>query len=450
MVRCLNIDWLECYCLERSDIEMNADFFEADGWHVIRRAYGTRVYDEMFTLCEYHTDEPMIEIRRAPVGAKFANSKQVLDPDSCHIRLTNRSCYYQQAAKLMQDFLTRYQYIFCRISRIDLCLDFEKFDSGDDPQKFVTRYLSNRYSKMYQSSVRAVGKDFWDGRFWNSLSWGSKTSQITTKLYNKTLELKECKDKPYIRQAWALAGLVDDFIRLTKTNDQGIEYKPTIWRLEFSISSAAHGWFVLDHDVNGKTKYPNGKPYKYSVRNDLDIYMTKQGMLNIFASLVAHYFRFKHVKEKPLKGIALMAIRTKVDWVDREKLLERKDRCPDKELFNFTREQNEFYQIERVATATPPNRMYNALLKALEDYKLTHTETAIQNACQTLIDDIRGYILRRNASDPTDPTEIALLQQLIAIRIKSDNKQNVTAEQVKAILTIFDEVAPQIGIEAVR
>ena len=74
---------------------MNADFFEADGWHVIRRAYGTRVYDEMFTLCDFHTDEPMIEIRRAPVGAKFAQSKQVLDPDSCHIRLTNRSCYYQ-------------------------------------------------------------------------------------------------------------------------------------------------------------------------------------------------------------------------------------------------------------------------------------------------------------------------------------------------------------------
>lgn len=107
---------------------LDADYYAKDGWVVEKRPYGTRVYDEMFTLMEYSTGLPLIEIRRSPVGNKSAIDKYVIDPHSCHIRLCNRTCYYDGACKLLWDFIQRYGYIFCRISRIDICLDFEKFD----------------------------------------------------------------------------------------------------------------------------------------------------------------------------------------------------------------------------------------------------------------------------------------------------------------------------------
>lgn len=444
MKRCINIDWLEVYCLEPSGQPHDADYFESQGWHVSRRPYGTRVYDEMFTLFEYATDEPFIEVRRAPVGAKFSSSTQIIDPDSCHIRLHNRTCYYNNAAELLAQFLRQYNYQFMRISRIDLCLDFEYFDSLDDPQRFIQRYLSGRYAKLFQTNVRAIGKDMWDGRFWNSISWGSPKSQISTKIYNKTLELKESKDKPYIRQAWAIAGLVDDFQALTKTNAKGEVYKPVIWRLEFSIKSGVKNWFVLDHDRDGKPfKRADGRLRKQSVQNTLDCYFTRASQLNVFASLVDHYFRFKKVQEKPAKSIALMTLRTEIQLANAEKILERKDRCPDKVLFKFGSEQSEFYEVERPASATPTNRHDLALLRKLQEYKVLHSAEPIQNACDILIHDIRGMMIRKNAALQSDLAEIALLQQLVSLRLKAQDKQSITVEDAKAIMTIFDDLTDE-------
>lgn len=425
MTRCINIDWLECYCIE--PMRLDAAYFMQNGWNVKQRDYGTRVYEEMFTLLDYTTGEPLIEIRRNPVGADIGHS--ILDPNSCHIRLTNRTCYYDNAAEIMFDFIVRYKYTFMRISRIDICLDFEYFDSLDNPQDFVQRYLKGRYAKINQTNIRSVGKDLWDGRVWNSLSWGSPKSQISTKLYNKTLELKECKDKPYIRQAWAMAGLVDDFIKLTKTK-KGEEYKPIIWRLEFSIKSSVKGWFVIEDTTAKKTK-------PRSIHNTLDCYFSKQQILNVFASLTEHYFHFKKVCEKPSKSIALATIRQEVDWKNRDRNLQRKDRCPDKVLFNFT-DQTEFYKVERVASSKPKDKHDEVLLRKLQLYRESHYQDEIRDACTLLIHDIENTTFRKQAANPHDETELTILRQLISRRISGDKE--TTFEQVKALMTIFDEM----------
>lgn len=426
--RCLNIDWLEVYALEPD--KLDADFFISDGWSVQPRPYGTRVYDEMFTLMDYTTNEPLIEVRRAPVGAKTGRS--IIEPNACHIRLTNRTCYYENAAAIMAEFLARYGYQFMRISRIDLCLDFELFDTLDNPQKFIQRYMAGRYAKINQVNIRSIGKDSWDKRVWNSISWGSPSSAISTKIYNKTLELKEARDKPYIRQAWALAGLVDDFIKLTRSNAKGETYTPVIWRLEFSIKSPVKNWFVMDTDTTGKRKF-------HSYPNTLDRYMTKQQQLDIFASLVDHYFHFKNVQEKPCKGIARNAIRQEVRAVNVERSLERKDRCPDKVLFKFT-DAETFYRVEKVASATPADRHDKSLLRKLQLYKETHLQPEIIKACDTLIEDIEQIALRKSAANPADATEIMLLRQLISRRIKGDTAANTSLSDMRAMLQLFDDL----------
>lgn len=385
--RCINIDWLEVHCLEPFDAPRTPEFFQRIGWDVSVRPYGTRFYTQMFTLL-FPDGERFLEIRRAPSSSNSKSAAQFFEPNSVSIRLCNRTCYFKGCAKMLQEFIDQYGFEFRRISRIDIALDFEKFDSGDDPQKFLHRYLNGAYSKINQGNIRAHGKDLWDGREWNSLAWGSPKSQIGTKFYCKSLEIREAKDKPYIRQAWASAGLVADFIQLTKLGADGTWYQPTIWRVEFSIMSSVKRWFVMEHDELGN-------PKKQSVPNILPYYYSDTQLLNVFASLASHYFHFKHFEAG-----------------------QRKDRCRDKVLFKFT-EQDTFYKIEKVATERPKDRAVQLLINRLKAYRETHFDKAIRNAVDVLIDQLHEELLRKSAVRPYDADEVGILRQLIALRISN-------------------------------
>lgn len=409
-IRCINLDWLECYCLEPVGIRhRDADFYREQGYFVNERQYGTRVYEQMFTINAHDSNLPFIEIRRLPVGNK-STGIHVIDERSCHIRLCNRTCYYDNAAKIMQEFIQRYDYQFQRISRVDICLDFEYFDSGDEPSKFVRRYMAGKYAKVNQSNISAHGQDTWEERRINSLSWGSKKSMITTKLYDKTKEIREVKDKPYIRQAWLICGLIDNFFTMTKGQGEYL-YTPKIYRLEFSISSSVKRWFVIED-------YTTGKKQLRSKHNTLDNYFTRQDMLNIFASLVDHYFKFKKYK-KDL----------------------RKDRCEDKILFRFKHDIDQFYKIGRVATSIPKNKNWELLEKRLKLYLECTYNEQIKNACLTLIDDIEQNFIKNSAASPFDASEVKLLQLLIAKRINNNSAPlHEDVQAIKAMMSLENEL----------
>lgn len=65
--RCVNIDWLEVYALEDVTQVRDAEYFLQRGIFVMQRAYGTRVWSQMFTICDTQGD-PMLEVRRAPIS----------------------------------------------------------------------------------------------------------------------------------------------------------------------------------------------------------------------------------------------------------------------------------------------------------------------------------------------------------------------------------------------
>lgn len=407
--RCINIDWLEVHALEPIDSVRDAEYFRAQGWGVDERPYGTRVYNQMFTLI-LPNGERFLEIRRAPSASESSKAAQFFEVNSMHIRLCNRTCYIKGCAQLLADFMEQHNIMFKRIARIDIALDFEKFDKGDNPQDFLTRYLNGRYSKVNQGNVRAYGKDLWDGRFWNSVAWGAKKSMIGTKLYNKTLELREAHDKPYIRQAWAAAGLVDDFIQLTKKGKDGTYYKPEIWRVEFSIQSSVKGWFTMEHDELGN-------PKKHSFKNTLDCYKTRDDLLRVFASLASHYFHFKHFEAD-----------------------QRKDRCKDKVLFDFKIGEETFYHIDKVATAKPADKTAVALRRRLVAYRETHYDNQIRKACDLILATLQDECLRKSAVNPHDENEVALLQRLIALRTANHRETPFdidleTARQMVALQT---------------
>lgn len=419
--RCINIDWLEVHCIEPRE-PRDADYFRSLGFEVSEREFGTRVYEQMFTI--YTPDgQPFVEVRRSPHKTNDHDKFQVLEIGSCHLRLHNRTCYFNDAGKLMEDFINRYGFTFRRIAKIDICLDFEKFDSGDSPAAFVRRYLKGKYAKVNQCNISMHGKDCWDGQEWNSLSWGSKKSPIFTRLYNKTLELKEVKDKPYIRQAWASSGLVDDFIQLTKRNEKGEWYKPEIWRLEFSIASSVRNWVCFDVDENGNKTHR-------SLRNDLSRYRTRRDLETMFNSLVKHYFHFKHLDSKDSR-----------DQESRERCIKSKYDCPDKVLFTF-QDSDEVYKVEKLAAAKVDNKALLALKNKLCYYKQTHVQKSTQEACNAIIEAIDKEMLVRQAVNPHDETEIELLQRLIAYRIngQSQSPLSVDKEFVESLIELSGEL----------
>lgn len=411
MTRCVNIDWLEVYAHEiDADQPRDADYFRALGFSVNERPYGTRQYEEMFTILD-NFGEGWIEVRRKPKGLKTTTGFSVLDEGSCHIRLCNRTCYCKPAAQIMIEFCDTHRFVISRISRLDICLDFEYFDYGDNPQDFLNRYLKGRYSKINQANISAHGKDLWDGRFWNSLSWGSPVSQVGTKFYNKTMELNDKKDKPYIRQAWAAAGLVNDMTTLEKIGKDGKLYKPDIWRLEFSIKSSTKKWYVVEDTTTAKKKLR-------SIHHVLDDYVSDELLMRHFVGLVDHYFHFKMF----IPG-------------------QRKDRCPDKRLFNFT-SYDTYYQVEHVSTARSDKRPLDTLRNRLLSFKLKHPTGPDARAIDAVLDIIKTDILNSTANSLEARNEQMLLQNLIATRLHRGNANSLTddIDFIKSLLTLDSKI----------
>lgn len=399
--RCVNLDWLELYCLE-DDIGYphDANFFRRAGFHVEEREYGTPMYNEMFTLYD-HFDEPLIEIRRDPKSAETRQINGLFDPRSCHVRLSNRTCYFANPVQLLQQFIEQYGLHYQRISRVDICYDFTTFDYGDNPADFMRRYMKNRYTKINQANISAHGADAWGGRTWNSVSWGSKKSMVGTKFYNKKLELSEARDKPYIRQAWRAAGLVDDEYLLTKDGNP-----VDIWRVEFSVKSGTRNWFIMENEQGKKKRIQ-------SVRNTLDVYDTKEKLWQMFLSLADHYFHFKKFEEG-----------------------KRKDLCEDKKLFNPDG-ISQYYKLENVASTHQPSTAWHQLYKKLLAYREETYKPEIYKAVSLLLEDIEFKQRINDLTLPWNATEMTAIRLLMAKRMKShDNPLSVDKETIEAMLQV--------------
>lgn len=393
--RCVNIDWLEVYVIESaSHYPCDADFFTRQGYFVHPREYGTRVYREMFSLDDEHGN-PWIEIRRNPFSTTARNNG-FFSPYSCHVRLANCACYELNAISKLRDFLAKYDYQFQKIYRLDICLDFVTFDRGDDPNRFLQRFIAGRYSKINQANITVHGSDMWAGRLWNSVSWGNPKSMVSTKMYCKTKELAEVRDKPYIRWSWFLSQLIDDPVSCTKRNEDGQLEKVDVWRVEFSIKSSANRWFLIEKSTGKRGNIP--------MPHSLDMYDTKEKLLTAFASLAQHYFKFK------------------VYEADK-----RKDRCKDKVLFDFS-PLDTFYQIDRLASHTANAKPEERLIAHLRAFALTHPVAQVKEAVSVLITELERIILHKYSNPMLTSLDILALQRLIADRSRGIRDESITKQ----------------------
>lgn len=400
--RCINIDWLEVYCLESNDrYPCNADYFRSRGYFVHEREYGTRQYNQMFTIDDEH-GLPWIEVRRDPASGQSSFAGFV--PQSCHLRLTNRACYEDNAVAKFRDFLLQHDYIFKRIFRIDICHDFEFFDSGDRPDKFLRRYIEGKFAKINQCRVSAHGADNWAQFDWESISWGARSSMVSTKMYNKTLELKSVsKEKTYIPYCWWVNGLIDDPINMTRVNSNGAVYSPTIWRVEFSLKSSADNWIVID-DTSGKRTKKKAVPHR------LEMFDARDKLWQRFEDLAYHYFRFKHYEAG-----------------------RRKDRCEDKVLYVFNAGKV-FHKVGQLPAPAKIERDDDLIRRRLIAYRSTHSNPDVRTACDVILRYIDTNIAR-TLTPHNHYIEARALQEAIALKMRGDKRTALEIiEEVKKLL----------------
>lgn len=335
-MRCINIDWLEVFCSEGLLGPRDAEYFIRQGYDVEKRAYGTPQYRQMFTINEGGC--PVLEVRRDPYSLKCQGG--IFEPNDCHLRLSNRACYQPGIIDWLRRFMLAHGYEYKTLSRIDIALDFLKFDSGMLPNNLLMGYLRNKYSKLNQCNISAHGlecvgnvdlhgRDSWrNGRQWNSVKWGAATSAISTKLYNKSMEMRQVKRKFYIEDCWRRAGLWPKDLVLC--DDTKGEF-PDVWRVEFSIKSAIKGYASLSTG-------------EY-MPSSLSMYDAPDKLWTVFCILCSKYFDFRKVEI--VNGVH-----------------KRKDRCTRLPLFDFL--SNDVLAPQRLTSQIEPTRTDKILINHIK------------------------------------------------------------------------------------
>jgi len=187
---------------------------------------------------------------------------EILQKDSAMIKIRNRQLYN---GKWYQIFCDLEKNWFCRdikISRIDICADFVNFKNGLHPKTLISNFLTQKFVKVGRGTFKVMGdqKKYINYQY---LRFGAGTSDISAYLYNKSAEMREVRDKPYIRELWQ---------NLKNSNNKDV------WRLEFSLKGKSlkivdtiQGNFVID-----------------SFKSLTD----KEVIANIFSFMVKKYFQF--------------------------------------------------------------------------------------------------------------------------------------------------------------
>lgn len=259
---CISVDWLQVYCTnnhwatvvggEEIGIEKRLKNLNNSIEYTIKRAdIETSLWMEVYRV--YVGGITVATICRKPRSG-------ALDKDGLTIKLENRTLYCEQYVQMMKDIIDATGSIYRGVTRIDICYDCNVLKENRNVQKFLYDYITapayqtGHIIRSGSSRVAMHGKRGTGGAMViNSMRWGSPTSAVGAYCYNKSLELLEVKDKPWIRDVWSKNGLIHEVDDLTwnkyserqkksKIEDgYSLDYIHTpVWRFEISIKAGGN------------------------------------------------------------------------------------------------------------------------------------------------------------------------------------------------------------------
>lgn len=220
MIYVLSIDWLSVfgvYAGEGNTWEPVA----CEGFDYKREDFGTRCFSVFHRVRLANSEggwDEFAEVQSVPYSS-------ILPPYAIIIRFVNRVLYMPDFWRLATRFLTANNIEVRGISRIDICADFNQFETID-PKALIEGFAAKKYRHIGRGvgslafNHGVVNKEY--GVNYTGLTFGTHSSDAHCYLYNKSFELLTQGDKPWIRERWRRVGL---------------DVKE-VWRLEVSIKSS--------------------------------------------------------------------------------------------------------------------------------------------------------------------------------------------------------------------
>ena len=260
MVRVINVDWLSLYC-------GCVGLHDIGNFKVIKQNFSTPQFAEIYNVLDELRNEIVATIQRVPYSS-------IIPRDCAIVEIKNRILYepdFMGYVTLMCDTLgLRIR----SISRIDVCADFNSFNKGISPERFIKAFIENKIVKMGSTKYTIMGdqqcvklddkQHSKTAQMYSYIRFGERSHEVSSYLYNKSKELREIKDKPYIRAAWKRGGL---------------DTEKDVWRLEFSLR-------------NKQMKYMQKKD-SIIFRLDCDYFKTVGMVENLWDCCYNKYFDFR-------------------------------------------------------------------------------------------------------------------------------------------------------------
>ena len=243
----ISIDYLQLYC-DATHLDYSGEFTTE------QEEYGTRNFEILEKV--YLQGSLFATVQRKP-------RSEILQSYAAIIKFENSLLYYADAELIITNFLHQCQITVINITRIDIAVDFKKFQKGLLPQNLIKGFMREKYLKNGRGKYTIIGnqKNALDVSY---LRFGTKSSDVNVYLYNKSLEMREKVFKPYVFAQWKqLAGSpLDD-----------------VWRLEFSLAAKATTF------LNEETG---------EIENiDLSILSNNNQKKRLVSALEERYFEFK-------------------------------------------------------------------------------------------------------------------------------------------------------------
>lgn len=245
---CISVDWLQVYCTNNlSDVPLSG-YADCKEFSAEKTERVTPLWQEVY-LIKYQSID-VAEYCRFPRSS-------AIDSRGCTVKLHNRVLYSAGFIEMLKSIMKFLDVQYVGVTRLDICYDCNFLHNHRSVDDFLFQYfvhapycsghiIRNGSRKVQINATRTTH----GATTISAMRWGSKSSAVGVYCYNKSLELLEVHDKPWIRESWEKSGLVNDYDadgwnslddrEKQKCIDGGTTdgyLKQSVWRFEISIKS---------------------------------------------------------------------------------------------------------------------------------------------------------------------------------------------------------------------
>lgn len=287
---CISVDWLQVYC--KCDLDEIPASINVMGmsYSVERLERITPLWQEVYAI-KWQNRE-IAELCRSPRSS-------ALDKFGSTVKLANRVLYSTKWLPVLRGIISELGLRYVGITRLDLCADCNVLAGERSVDSFLLDFFCHIplteghiiRSGSRKLTVQATRDKTGFTRI-SGIRWGSSNNDVGAYCYNKSLELLEVKDKPWIREVWEKNGLINAWTKEQwdelpeKMKQKKIELgdssefiQTPVWRFEISIKGHAKDLLHID----------TGEIFKLS----LDIMEQENSIRELFFYYAAKYLDFR-------------------------------------------------------------------------------------------------------------------------------------------------------------